>query len=277
MKNLLALIVVIPILFCGCTKEAADNRTAIAVYTIGSGGNCTGAIVSGRFVADTALTSANTVTITVDVSVAGPYWISTNTVNGISFSNIGTFTITGSQTAVLTGTGTPVAIDTADFTVSALTGLGGSCTFSVATVQGTLPDYYLTCFLNGVYRNFSDSASATNSSSPGNSGAAGLDVRGLDSVINSTSKIEFGVSKPGSVGVGTYTDTSATRAYFSYVDSLAEMWTVGTTSLPSFTIVVTGVNANNVQGTFSGTIKNQQGAGLDSIAVTNGLFSVPVK
>lgn len=277
MKNLFALFVIIPVLFCCCIKNAADNPTGIAAYTIGSGGNCTGAIVSGRFVADTALTSANTVTITVDVSVAGPYWITTNTVNGISFSKIGTFTSTGSQTAVLAGAGTPVAIDTADFTVSALTGLGGNCTFSVATVKGILPNYYLTCFLDGVYRNFGDSSSATNSNNPGNSGAPGLDVRGLDTVINSTSKIEFGVSNTGSVGGGTYTDTSATRAYFSYVDSLAQMWTVNTNSQPSFTIVVTGVNASNVQGTFSGTIKNQQGAGIDSIAVTNGLFSVPVK
>ena len=277
MKNLLALIVIIGILFWGCTKNAADHPTGIAVYTIGSGGNCTGATVSGRFVADTPLTTANTVTITVDVSVAGPYWITTNTVNGISFSQIGTFPSTGPQTAVLAGTGTPLAVDTADFTVSALTGLGGSCTFSVATVKGVLPDYYVTCFLNGVYRNFGDSASATNSSNPGNSGAPGLDIHGLDTVINSTSKIEFGVSSTGSVGEGTYADTSTNSAYFNYVDSLAQIWTINTTSQPSFTIVVTGVNANNVQGTFSGTIKNQQGAGIDSIVVTKGLFSVPVK
>ncbi len=277
MKNLFALNVFL-ILFCGCVKNTVDQPTPIAVYTIGSGANCTAAVVSGRFVADTALTSSNTVTITVDVSLAGPYWITTNTVNGISFSRIGTFTSTGAQTAVLTGSGTPVAIDTADFTVSALTRLGGNCTFSVATVQGILPPYYLTCFLNGVYRNFSDSASASNSSIPGSSGAPGLDVSGLDTVINSTSKIEFGVGNTGGVGVGTYTDTSsAVKAYFNYIDSLAQTWAVNTTSQPSFTIVVTAINNNNVQGTFSGTVKNQQGTGTDSIAVTNGLFSVPIK
>ena len=244
MKNLFSLTVILLVLLYGCTKKTTDSSTPIAVYTLGSGGNCTGAVVSGRFVADTALTSANTVTITVDVTVAGPYWISTNTVNGISFSQISTFTSTGSQTVVLTGTGTPVATDTADFTVTALNGLGGSCTFSVATVQGVPPPYYLTCFLNGVYRNFGDSASATNSDIPGNSGAAGLDIRGLDTVINSTSKIEFGVSNPGSVGAGAYTDTSIIKAYFSYVDSLAQTWSVNSTSQPSFTIVVTDVSAN---------------------------------
>jgi hypothetical protein len=278
MKNLLALNAVFLIIFCGCIKTAVDQPTPIAIYTIGSGGNCTGAVASGRFVADTALTNANTVTITVDVSVAGPYRITTNTVNGISFNTIGTFISTGPQTAVLVGTGTPLAIDTADFTVSALTGLGGSCTFFVATVKGIPPPQYVTCFLNGVYKNFGDSASATNSSNPGNSGAPGLDIRGLDSIINSTSKIEFGVSNTTGVGMGIYTDTSSTaKAYFNYVDSLAQMWTVNTTGQPSFTIVVTGVNATTVQGTFSGTIKSQQGTGMDSIAVTNGLFSVPVK
>jgi len=61
------------------------------------------------------------------------------------------------------------------------------------------------------------------------------------------------------------------------VDSLAQTWTVSSTSQLSFTIAVTSVSANSVQGTFSGTLKNQQGIGTDSIAVTNGLFSVPVK
>jgi hypothetical protein len=277
MKNLFTIVVIILTLLYGCTKTTTDTSTPLAVYTIGSGGNCTAATVSGRYVADTALTDANTVTITVDVSVIGPYLITTNTVNGISFSKTSTFTSTGSQAVVLTGTGTPLAVDATNFTVSALTGLGGSCTFSVTAVQGIPPDYYLTCFLDGVFRNFSDSASASNSSLPGNSGAPGLDIRGLDTVINSTSKIEFGVSNAGGVGAGSYTDTSSVaKAYFSYVDSLAQTWTVNSDIQPSFTINVTNVSANYVQGTFNGTIKNQNN-GIDSILVTNGLFSVPVK
>jgi hypothetical protein len=276
MKNLFALTVILPFLFSGC-KKTDDSSTVIAVYTLGSGGNCTAEIVSGRFVADTALTNINTVAITVDVTVAGPYWITTNTVNGMSFSETGTFAATGLQTAVLTGKGTPVATDTANFTVTALNGLGGSCTFSVATVKGVPPHYFLNCFFNGVYRNFGDSTGATNSNIPGNSGAPGLDIRGLDTSINSNSKVEFGVSNPGNVGTGSYADTSSSKAYFNYVDSLGQTWSVNSIGQPSFTIAVTSVNANNVQGTFSGAIKNQQGAGTDSITVTRGLFSVPVK
>ncbi len=277
MKNLFALAVILTILSSGCSKEIADTPVVLAEYTLGSGGDCTGAIASGRFVADTALTANNTVTITVDVSLAGPYWIATNTANGISFSSIGTFSGTGPQTVVLTGEGTPVATDTTDFTLTALNGAGGSCTFSVITVHGILPHYYLTCFLDGVYKNFGDSAHATNSNVPGTSGVPGLVINGIDTVINSTSKIEFGISNAGSVKAGTYTDTSSSRAYFSYLDATGETWSENSGSLPSLTIIVTYAGTTNVQGTFSGTIKNQQGLGTGTIVVTNGSFSVPVK
>jgi len=116
-----------------------------------------------------------------------------------------------------------------------------------------------------------------NNRTPRRPGLLQLDIRGLDTVINSTSQIELGVSNPGAIGLGTYADTSIIKAYFNYVDSLADTWSVNTTSQPSFTVVVSATSANYVRGTFSGMIRNQQGTGLDSIAVTNGLFSVPVK
>ncbi|MEO6637426.1 MAG: hypothetical protein ABIN25_04065 [Ginsengibacter sp.] len=276
MKYLYTLAFMLPALFYGCTKTS-DPEFVLAEYTLGNGGNCTGATVSGRFVADTALAGANTVAVTVDVKVAGAYWISTNMVNGISFSQISTFTSTGPQIALLTGTGTPVDTGTVNFTLAALNGQGDSCKFSVTTVQGIAPHYYLTCFFNGNYKNFSDSATATNSNIPGTSGSTGLDISGLDTLVNSTSKIDFGVGSPGSIGPGIYTDTTANYTYFKYVDSIAQTWTVSNSGQPTFTVVVTGVSARSVQGSFSGTIKMLQGNVLDSIAVTNGLFSVPLK
>ena len=82
MKILFAFTVIFLVFFAGC-KDPTYSPAVLAVYSLGSGGNCTGATVSGRYVADTALTGANTVTITVDVKVAGPYGIATNTINGI--------------------------------------------------------------------------------------------------------------------------------------------------------------------------------------------------
>lgn len=277
MKNLLPLILLCIVLFYSCEKTTEDAPIVLAEYSLGNGGNCTGAIVSGRFVADTALTDLNTVTINVDVTLPGAYWITTNTVNGITFSNIGTFTATGPQTAVLTATGTPIAIDSSDFTLMAKDGSGGSCTFPLITLQGILPHYYITCLVDGGYRNFSDSAAATNSNLPGSSGMPGLDVSGRDTVMNSNANIEFGISNGGMVSAGTYTDTAIAKAYFKYVDTTGETWSVNSSIEPSFTIVVTGANARNVQGTFHGTIKNQQGFGMDSLIITNGLFSVPVQ
>lgn len=276
MKILFAFTCLIITFLFGC-KKTFDTSTILAVYTLGSGGNCTGATVSGRFVADTAVTDANSVTISVDVSVAGPYWITTDTINGISFRSIGTFTATGPQTAVLKAVGIPVVTDTADFTIKPMNGPGGSCTFSIATVHGVLPQYRLTCFFNGVYRNFSDSAVGTNRDIPGTSGLAGLDINGLDTVINSKAKIEFGVSNTGIVGQGTYTDTSFSKAYFNYLDSAGGTWSVNSTTQPSFTIAVTSVNTNIVRGTFSGIITNQQGMLTDTISVTNGSFTLPLK
>ena len=275
--KLFPLTVIFMVFFHSCQKTKDDPAIVLAEYTLGAGGNCTGTIASGRFVADTALTGLNTVTVTVDVTIAGAYWITTNTVNGFSFSSIGTFTATGPQTAVLTGTGTPVATDTAHFILTAKNGLGGSCSFPVVTVQGIQPHYYITCFLNSTYRNFSDSAGATNSNIPGSSGAPGLSVRGLDTVINAKSKIDFGVSNTGRISPGTYSDTTSAQAFFNYLDDTGETWSVHTSGQPSFKIVVMAEDARSVQGTFSGTIKNQQGLGTDSITVTNGVFSVPVQ
>ena len=273
MKTLFAFFVILLILVSGCTKTIY-TATPVAAYTLDSGGICMGATVSGRYVADTALSSKNTVAITVNVSVIGPYWITTNTVNGMSFNAIGTFTATGPQTVALTGSGTPTATGTADFTVTQGDGNGGGCTFSVTTVQGIPPNYFLTCFLTGAYANFSDSAAATNSNIAGNSGLAGLEVRGIDTIMNSTAKIDFGVINTEFVGPGTYTDTTTVKAYFNYIDSLGQMWSVVSSGQPTFTIIVTSANVNIIQGTFSGMIKNDLGS--DSIFVTNGLFSVPV-
>lgn len=276
LKNLLTTIVVL-IVVCSCKKTVVDNSTPLATYSLGTGGSCAATTVSGRYVADTALDASNTIMITVEVSVAGPYWIITNTVNGMLFSRTGTFTSTGTQTIILNGSGTPKAINNSNFTLTRLSGPGGSCNFSVATVQGIQPHYFLSYFLNGVYRNFGDSAYAINSGVPGNSGLAGLDISGLDTIVNSKSKIEFGVGGTKSIGAGIYTNTHTSKGYFNYFDNVGGTWTADSLSNTSFTINLMTASAHYVQGTFSGTIKNQQGTGTDSLVVTNGLFTVPVR
>lgn len=80
--------------------------------------DCTNAIVNGTYKSGTALTSANTITLPVNVTALGSYKISTNTVDGISFSTSGIFTSTGQQNVTLSGQGTPTSATVKNFTIT---------------------------------------------------------------------------------------------------------------------------------------------------------------
>lgn len=109
------------------------SGSAAAVFTLGGAPNsCTGFVLNGAYQAGTPLTAGNTVTLQVNVTTAGTFTITSNTVNGISFSKTGTFATAGnSQTVILTGTGTPAAAGTFNFTATAGT---DNCTFSIVVV-----------------------------------------------------------------------------------------------------------------------------------------------
>jgi hypothetical protein len=124
-----------------CTLSVtATGGGSAATFTLGgSPGNCTGfTLGTGTYLVGTALTSTNTVSLTVNVTAAGTYSIATPTVNGISFSKTGTFTSTGSQTITLTGTGTPAAAGANNYTVTAG---GNSCIFSVSATGATVTSW----------------------------------------------------------------------------------------------------------------------------------------
>lgn len=107
-----------------------------AVFSI----TCTGATPAGTYVAGTALTSSNTITLNVSVTTVGTWSVTTSpAVNGIIFSGTGTFAATGAQTITLTGTGTPTAAGTNTFTV---TGGSATCTFQCTTTVVASFDYF---------------------------------------------------------------------------------------------------------------------------------------
>ena len=114
-----------------------------SVGTLGGGpGACTPATVAGTYAQGVAMNSGNTVTIQATVTTAGSYTISTNTLNGISFSKSGVFTTTGPQTVVLQATGTPTAAGTQTFTVTYGT---STCTFPITcTAPPVALDYFPT-------------------------------------------------------------------------------------------------------------------------------------
>ena len=118
---------------CTFVITVYGTGTGVAIYSLGgSPGNCTGFIVNGTYTVGSILLPANSVSLQVNVISPGTYTISTNTVNGISFSKTGTFSATGPQIVSINGSGTPIAGGNFNFTVTAGT---NSCTFSL-TVNG---------------------------------------------------------------------------------------------------------------------------------------------
>ncbi len=103
----------------------------------GSPGSCTSTTLSGIYKQRVSLTAANTVQVQVNVLVTGPYFISTNTVNSISFSKAGTFTSTGVQNIILNGTGTPEFSGGQTFPVQFSS---SACSFNINFAAAT-PDY----------------------------------------------------------------------------------------------------------------------------------------
>ena len=94
-----------------CKKNTAEgiDPSATAHYSFaGAPSGCTAPTIAGVYLIGRALDGTNTITLTVNVAVKGTYSIKTTAANGVSFWALGTFTSSGTQTVVLTGTGTPV-------------------------------------------------------------------------------------------------------------------------------------------------------------------------
>ncbi len=119
------------------TNGTGGGGGGTASGTLGaSAGVCTPVSPSGVFTQGVPLTSTNTVAVSVTVTTPGTYTISTNTVNGVSFSKTGTFTATGLQTVILNGSGTPVNSGNQNFIVS----FGSStCNFTLNFTAGAAP------------------------------------------------------------------------------------------------------------------------------------------
>ena len=96
---------------------------------------CNSITVQGDYAPEVTMTSDNTMTIQVDVTYPGSYNISTNTVNGISFSKTGNFTTTGIQDVVLAASGTPIEGGLHRFEITSNSGLGtNSCSKNIQFV-----------------------------------------------------------------------------------------------------------------------------------------------
>lgn len=126
------------------TGNVTGGGSGTATGTLGvSAGACTSFSSSGVYTQGVSLTSSNTATVQVTVATPGSYTISTNTVNGVTFSKTGIFTAAGPQSVILVGSGTPVSSGNQTFAVSFGT---STCNFSITFGAGTPPlsDYFPT-------------------------------------------------------------------------------------------------------------------------------------
>jgi hypothetical protein len=145
--------------FSGIAKDSANNfknlfdgnfKANFATLSVGpassgvlgdSSGNCKPVILSGEYKQGITVTSANTVQVQVTVASAGTYNITTDPVNGITFSKSGTFTSTGVQNITLVASGTPAFPGEQEF---ALHYGNSQCAFKITFLPGAAPsnDYY---------------------------------------------------------------------------------------------------------------------------------------
>ncbi|HEY0678352.1 MAG TPA: hypothetical protein VGD17_08695, partial [Chitinophagaceae bacterium] len=95
---------------CAKVEVQFPTGTAAQYALVSAGGNCSNIQVNGTYIAGKPLgPDTNTVVVQVNVTTIGSYTISTNNVNGYSFSASGSFTTTGVQNVTLKGAGTPTA------------------------------------------------------------------------------------------------------------------------------------------------------------------------
>ncbi len=82
-----------------------------------SAGNCKPVIIGGTYAKGIPTNNSNTLQAQVTVAIPGAYSISTSTVNGVSFSGTGTFTVAGPQNVLLFASGTPTTSGSSMFTL----------------------------------------------------------------------------------------------------------------------------------------------------------------
>src|SRR4029079_15701471 len=131
-------LLLVTIFIMSCQKEHSYEKgitnPSSGSLQSGTTGDCLGSVVGGFYKVDTTLADSNYMDVKVDVTKAGDFTISSDTINGFYFSAAGSFTATGENPVRLKAAGTPQAVGTFIFTV---TYDSSQCTFSVIPLLGS--------------------------------------------------------------------------------------------------------------------------------------------
>ena len=101
---------------CYFTVSVIDKPDAIFALA-GAPGACEQPLLQGTYQKGKAMTAANTVSLTINVTATGHYTAFTTRSNGITFSATGEFTTLGEQQLLLTAAGTPDNTDLSHFEI----------------------------------------------------------------------------------------------------------------------------------------------------------------
>lgn len=267
----------------GCTFVVSVTGPAVYSFS-GAPGACTVATVTGTYTVGSNLGAPHTVTVQINVGTIGSYTITT-TAGGMTFSKSGIFTITGIQTVILNGTGTPTTAGANIFTVGA-----GGCTF---TITVTMPTGFYSCKIDGVYTSFTDMAGADITDDFYSPPLPYLYCNGYATAIPGYDAPQFqifinrnnnSVITPGTYNVDGILLPNGYRIEIDYTlqnpDFSYTIWNTASTLFPPpnppFTIIVSTVTATRVTGTFSGTLTNTLAGGTLFKVITEGVFDLPI-
>lgn len=121
-KQFLYLLALVAVIGLGCQKEVSfelGDTPAEGSLQSDLTGDCLPKTVNGTYAVGVPLVpTANTITVSVNVTRTGTYTITTDTVNGFYFRGIGQFINLGPNTVTLRGNGTPFANGSFNFVVS---------------------------------------------------------------------------------------------------------------------------------------------------------------
>ena len=265
--------------FCSFTVNVIANSPAVYTF-ISTGPDCANPTIDGTYIAGQPLTSANTVTLEVDVTVTGGYSITTAPVNGMTFSGTGNLTTPGLQIITLQGSGVPTTAGKNTIPISTGT---SNCSFSISVVAGTPgggntdPNasdtaWQFTQGANTFKGPFFDVHDTTQNN------VYGIVFIGIVPATADTA-VFFGTVFPGStIQTGDY--NTQTSAFFSFVDTrdtahpIYDANYLTPTVNTKLTISSYDPTTRIITGTFTGTALNASNV---SVPITNGKFKAKVR
>jgi hypothetical protein len=275
----LAFFTLINLFSCGKELSLEESNAKSAGSLLSDLNNeCLPKTVEGTYKPGKTLNDSNFILVEVDVTNAGSYTITTDTVNGYSFSSSGSFSNTGINTVKLKGNGKPLTIGSNYFTLN-FDSTTCDILVEVTSVTSSPPptSTYFWRFTSGG-KTYQGSVDADDTQFSAIGGPSILGFTGY-TITEDTVMIFILADKQGGINKDeTYNTNSQNNngGGFQVHGSgtgntlfLAET----TSTLVNITTKITSHNTATkvVEGTFSGTALDKTGA---KVNVTNGQFKV---